>query len=532
MILENLPEFIKQSPIIPLMLSVLLLIIVLLQCMTKHIFYKVRLIFAFLLTFASALFLIFFDELKGWIEKSNGEINIRGYSIYLSFILIEVAVCVLLFFTIDFSLSNDKLNKELSKNINATKYYVLLDKKDRIKDISEMLLKDLKIEYKNVIHKNFFDVIELKYRIIGMNGEEAYKKDLKKYFEHYERKVKSGDINKFELDIEDENAVKSAIYFNESVVFSNDKYKGRILLGDKKNENTLMGVERDLEQKSNELDLIKSRFLSIIGKTTDGIFFNNLTNKSIWFNDVLVKKLLLNGNSIQANDFYNNIAPEDLALYKETMANLKGTDYEITYKYNTGAYSVYIKEKGYKIITENEVELSGVMQVVDDYGYEKTETNLDGIKTEVNMLSKLNELLASESVFEAVYIRMDNIPTINENYSRAVANNMMSQYASFFLRNYVDDNMLYRIGGLDFICFITNYNKMEKLKANLRDNEKILHPSCDFGKGKVIMDVYLGISFSNDTPIKKEIINNAKKALKVSLNAQYQSSYAYFKDIN
>ena len=73
---------------------------------------------------------------------------------------------------------------------------------------------------------------------------------------------------------------------------------------------------------------------------------------------------------------------------------------------------------------------------------------------------------------------------------------------------------------------------MEKLKANLRDNEKILHPSCDFGKGKVIMDVYLGISFSNDTPIKKEIINNAKKALKVSLNAQYQSSYAYFKDIN
>ena len=104
MILENLPEFIKQSPIIPLMLSVLLLIIVLLQCMTKHIFYKVRLIFAFLLTFASALFLIFFDELKGWIEKSNGEINIRGYSIYLSFILIEVAVCVLLFFTIDFSL--------------------------------------------------------------------------------------------------------------------------------------------------------------------------------------------------------------------------------------------------------------------------------------------------------------------------------------------------------------------------------------------------------------------------------------------
>ena len=75
MILENLPEFLKQSPLIPLMFSVLLLIIVLLQCMTKHIFYKVRLIFAFLLTFASALFLIFFDELRGWIEKSNGEIN-------------------------------------------------------------------------------------------------------------------------------------------------------------------------------------------------------------------------------------------------------------------------------------------------------------------------------------------------------------------------------------------------------------------------------------------------------------------------
>ena len=172
------------------------------------------------------------------------------------------------------------------------------------------------------------------------------------------------------------------------------------------------------------------------------------------------------------------------------------------------------------------------MQVIDDYGYEKTETNLDSIKTEVDMLNKYNELLSSESVFEAVYIRMDNIPTINENFSRAVSNNMMSQYAAFFLRNYVDDSMLYRVGGLDFICFITNYNKMEKLKANLRDNEKILHPSADYGKGKVTMDVYLGISFSNDTAIKKETINNAKKALKVALNAQYQSSYAYFKDIN
>ena len=100
MILENLPEFIKQSPIIPLMLSVLLLIIVLLQCMTKHIFYKVRLIFAFLLTFASALFLIFFDELKGWIEKSNGEINIRGYSNlihkknFINNILMKVFLCI------------------------------------------------------------------------------------------------------------------------------------------------------------------------------------------------------------------------------------------------------------------------------------------------------------------------------------------------------------------------------------------------------------------------------------------------------
>ncbi|MBQ3253290.1 MAG: diguanylate cyclase [Acholeplasmatales bacterium] len=520
----NYMDYFKQSPLVPLIFCSLLTVIILMQCFTKHRFLKVRLIISFLLTFLSALILAFNNEIKTTMDE---------YQEYINFILlgIEVIVCILLFTTIDLSLSNEKLQRELTKSLDETKYYVLLDKKDKIKEISSLLIKDLGIEASEAIGKNFFDVIEMRYSIIGFNGEEAFKNDLKKYFNNYGKKVTKDQINTLELSIQDDNAVVSALYFNESVIFSNEKYKGRVLIGDKKNEESLMGTERELALISSELDIIKNRFITILNKTSDGIYFNNLSQKSIWFNDILVKRLCLNGNSINLNDFYRNIHQEDIALYQDIMNNMKSDDYTVTYRYNTGAYYVYVKEEGHKIISDKTIELCGIMSVLDDYRYEKTETSLDSVGTESEMLARFKALQNSDTVFQVVHFKVASIPDINEKYGRAIGNMMLSKYVQIFKEKFVIDNFIFRVSGLEFVAFITNYNKMETLKTFLKNDEKILHLTAEYIGQKITADVFMGISYSNDTANPKDALSNAKDALRICSNPQFSSSYAYYRDI-
>ena len=520
----NLLDFFYQSPIIPLALSALITFIIIMQCFVKRMFFKVRLILSFLLTFAAGLLFFFHTE----IQNSNQDF--WKYTELFSLLGIDLIVCMLFFTTIDLSLSNEKLHKILTKSLDETKYFVLLDKKDKIKEISTLLSNDLDIKPENAIRKNFFDVIENKYRLVGLNGEEASKKMIKKYFEHYERKVQEGSKTTLELNILDDNAKHDALYFNENTVFSRGKYKGRILIGDKKNEETLVGMEKELNEKNSELDLIRSRFLSILYKTSDGIYFNNLNDKSIWFNDILVKRLFLNGNTIDSNDYYANIHPDDMPLYQDVLNNITD-EYSITYRYNTGSYYVYVKEQGNKVISGNTIELCGTMSVIDNYRYEKTDTALDSVGSEPEMLARFKALETNDAVFEVVHFRVATIPEINEKYGRGIGNMMLSEYVNFFKQTFIVDNYIYRVSGLEFVAFITNYNKMEMLKSQLRNEQHLLKPSATLGGEKIQTEVYMGISYSNDTPNPSDALSNAKNALKIAANDNYQSSYAYFKDL-
>ena len=117
-------------------------------------FFKVRLILSFLLTFAAGLLFFFHTE----IQNSNQDF--WKYTELFSLLGIDLIVCMLVFTTIDLSLSNEKLHKILTKSLDETKYFVLLDKKDKIKEISTLLANDLDIKPENAIRKNFFDVIE------------------------------------------------------------------------------------------------------------------------------------------------------------------------------------------------------------------------------------------------------------------------------------------------------------------------------------------------------------------------------------
>ncbi len=514
--------FFNQSPLVPLVFAFLADLIVIMQCISKRAIYKFRLIFSFIITAAVGVLLVFYNQILQLEDKFW--LNFTNYSL----IGIEFIIAVILFTSIDFSLSNEQMQRELTKSLDETKYFVLLDKKDRIKDISTLLLKDFDLSKEEVLKKNFFDVIEYKYRIIGINSTDARKDEIKRFYATYKREVGKNN-NDFEINVEDDRGVESAMYFKEINIFSNSSYKGRILFGENKTNDDLIGMEKDLKSKSERLDTIKTRFAFLLNKTNDGIYFNDLVNKKIWFNDTLVKRLCLNGNTIATEDFYKNVHPEDKTLLFDSIKEIRG-EYTLTYRYNTGSYLAFIKEVGKRIVTENGVELCGIMNVIDDYSFEHTDTPLDSIKGVSELHSKLKDLVEYNKSFLAVSFKINDIPTINEKYGRAIGTQMIAGFVERFKKNFAVENYVYRISGLEFVALITEYNKMESLKNYLREEDKLLVLKANYGSINLVTNIFMGLSYSNDEA-PANAVKNATAAMKVASSPNYTSKYAYYKDI-
>ena len=163
-----------QHPIVPLIFSVITVIVVIKQCFISHKFLKGKVILTFLMAFISVLIYAFYDNLK----EDELLIDFTNWGL----IIVDIIIGLLIISTINYSHSKDTLQAKLTNSINQTKYYVLLDKKDRITDISDLFLNDLNLEKNDVLGKNFYDILESKYYIIAFNNVECSRKDIKKYY--------------------------------------------------------------------------------------------------------------------------------------------------------------------------------------------------------------------------------------------------------------------------------------------------------------------------------------------------------------
>ena len=515
-------------PIIPLIFSALELILLIQQSIVKRHFFKIKTFISVLVLFIVVLTLVFYND----FEKVEYLKTIKIEYVNWALLGLSAIIALLFFTTIDFSNSSIKFQNELTKSINTNKYYVVLDKKDRIKDASELLLNDLKLNFSEIYGKNFFDVLETQYRIESVNDEAISKDELKKYYSSYHEKALPN--NKVKLDIgltsyEDGTAI--ALYFIETCIFNDTKYTGRILMGDKKSEENLIGMESNLASANKELDLLRSRFITVLDKTNEGIYFGNIDDNYIWFNDVLVKKLSLNGNTLSFEDFYKMIHNEDVMMYQDKLKEAK-EDYNLSYRFNTGSSYVYLKDKGKKIISDKTVELCGVIEILNDNSFEKTETILDSLKGEPELNARLTLLNRANKIYQIVVMNISSVPEINKEYGRAIGNAFLSQYVSTIKDNFVTENQIYRIGGLDFVLVLTDYRKMDVLKNNLYNGEKLLHQHINYASKEMDCDIYMGISSVDDSANHDICLDNAKQALGYAINPQFNSNFAYFKDIN
>lgn len=507
-------------PLIPLMLGVILLFLLIKQSIIRKKLLKGRLIFTFLIVLGCALILAFYSE----ISKDLNKLNIINWCLLASDLIISI--CYVIFCEI--SSSKEQFNKDLFLTLDKTKLYVLLDRKNRIKEISEKFLNDLEIDYNDAYNKNFFEVIEMKYQIFKLNGTNAEISDLNIFFRSPETKETS-----LNLEIHDKNGDASAYYLQQRPIYVFSKFKGRIFIGDKKSTEQLLGIEKNLAESTGELDMIKSRFITILEKTNEGIFFQNLTDRTIWLNDVLKEKLCLNNNEMLLADFIDNIHPEDLALYKEKHNSINNINprYSLSYRYNTGNRSIYIKEEGSRITNGKVVELCGIIRIIDGQKVDRNNSFIDKVYGEPEMYSSIDRLYKENQTFQVVLMKLTSIEQMNKKYGRAFGDMVISEYVKWINNKFVDVNLIYRVSGLEFVFIITDYRKMEILKKELANDEKILHMGIQFGNNKAKVEAAMGICYSSDGINSKDLYNKAQETLRICSKEQYLTNYAYYKDI-
>lgn len=516
----------ETHPVIPLIFSIIAVAIIIKQSIVKHEVLKYRLMISFLVVFILAFECIFYSDIKA-------DTTLNNISTYSS-VGFTVLLAVFFFFSVEASLTKNNFEREVVLSLDDSKYYVLLDKKEKVKDISSLFAKELGYSKKECLGKRLADLFDRNLNVLGFNGEETNNQMFFDYLSDIKNRCLEGNHNSLEIMYETKHNDEGALYLSESPLYVMGNYNGRLLIGDKKGEEALAGMEHDLVESNKELEAIKLRFLTLLENASEGISFVDIEEGSIWCNDSLASALNLNGNSLPVKDFRSLIHPDDLELYLAKIANLTSANpnFEFTYRFKTGAYYSFVKEIGRRIFGKNIDEIVSVSNVIRNNHYERTTiSELDNILSEPDLLARAEAYQVKNKPYQLGYFKVSSIPDINEKFGRNVGNMALSEYVKMIHNNFVNDNQIYRIGGLDFVAIISDLRKMDVLKNYLENHEKILHLDSRYGALEIHLEVFMGVALSSDFNTAKDCYKASLDALKFALKPQVQANYAYYKDI-
>ncbi len=481
--------------------------------------------------FAWAIICIFYDK---YIYDTMFELYIYGYAV-LTFLVFGI----LLYFSFKSSMlraHHYQLFIDSIKNTRFNVYYVV-DEKERIKDMSQSLLEELGLEFHEVNGKKLFDIFDKTIRFTKFNDVDVNNKTVREFYKPYKSQAREGVNEKREMVIQNYDGKSIVLNVVEQPVFIFKKYKGRMVIGEKKSDLTLLNAEKELKDSIAELNSIRHKFIATLEITEECIFYIDLDQKYVWGTNNFKDTLGLPGNTLGIDDYRDYIHQDDQIKYLKTMESLtkNNPNYSISYRFRIGDKFIWIKETGKRIFDdENSNVILGFVKKNETSGYEKMGTReLDGVGTEIELLTDVTRLYNDHRTFELLAIRLNNIPEVNEKYGRSVGNMMLNEYVRRIKQNFkTESSDIYRIGGIEFILTITDARKMEMLKKLFQVEKAPLNLNMEYGGISVSMDVRAGIAISStDASEANALIGCARYALKFATDENYAKNCCYFRDV-
>jgi GGDEF domain-containing protein len=523
-----------QHPIYPLLITFFTLVFVILQSIQNEKILKNRLALSFInLTIIVVVFVVYFQNPQ-IVETSSYQ------DIYIAFTFFVYFIFIVTIYTM-FKNANLKANhyQLFVKSIRNSRFnaYYVVDKRERIKDISTSLLQELDMEKEEVIGKKLFTIFNKSIRFTKLNQSEVNNRQLETYYLDYRKRAKPNDSEVQELMMLNADGNQILLHMVMQPVFSMGKYKGRMCIGEKKSDFDLITVEKELNERNTELESIRHKFIATLEISEEGLFYIDIDERTIWASDTLVEMLKLPSNLLDLTDFRRLIEPEDLKKYLAILGELtiNKKQYKTSYRLTVDGRYKWFKEKGKRLFEDqNSAIIMGTLNPLKTKHYQASNIDeLDDLKDQHDLLVAMKKRFDENKYFQIVVFHLKNMPKINEQFGREIGNMLMAEYIKKMRQTFVTESGdIFRVTGIEFAVLITDPRKIETLSIGIKGNKAFLNLKMQYGSIHTELEVFAGIATSlSDADDEHKLYQAAAQALRVAEKPQYDGHCCYYKDI-
>lgn len=520
-----------QHPIFVLIISLLLIVFKILHSIQDGKVHKFRLSVGVLNLFFIVFIFIFYET------------NIISNPLYLEIYMYYTFLLYLIFvisFIILFNQAIIKTNqyhlflrsiKDSKKNV----YYVV-DKRERVKDISQAFLDELEIPKDKVIGKKLFNVFNKKIRFVKLNNTEVNNKELENIYLQFRKDSKLGIVVHQELMFLNHEGNKVFLHITMQPIYSMGKYKGRLVMGEKRTDFDMLEIERELKTENKELLSIKHRFDAMLDLTDDAIYYIDLQDRTVWLSKKLQNLLGIRLEQIDLGDFRRFYHVEDLDKLQGRITDLLPNEpsYRENIRLKVNNRFTWVKDSGKRIFEDKENSIiMGAISLIPTKHFRMANIDfLDKLKDEDDLKDYLRELNKDAKYYQLSIVKLSNIPQINEEHSWAVGNLVMADYLRKLSKSFITDgDDVFRLSGLEFAVVITDTRIMSHIKQLRDEDRQFMDTVINLGAEKIKLKVNSGNSFSSDVDDVNNLLLAAKQALQFSLNPNYLEDYVYYREL-
>ena len=520
-----------QHPIYIIVVAVITLILVVVSSIQFEKILKFQMGLSFLNIAISLVSIFVFEKIR---ENTTMTWIYIGFTVFVY--LLFLGTFYSMFKTSTLKANHYQLFVKSIKNSKWNAYYVV-DKKERIKDMSTSFLIELGLEKEEVMGKKLFSVFNKTVRFIKLNNKEVNNRMLESYYSDFKNQAKPGYEEIDEIIMLNNEGVQVLFKLVTQPVYSLGKYKGRICVGEKRTDYDLLSVEKELNETSNELESIRYKFIATLEISKEGLFYIDLDQKTIWASDTLVEMLKLSNNQLNITDFRRRINADDLQKYLNVLSELtiSKTDYQTSYRIMVDSRYIWVREKGKRLFEDTSGSyIMGTLNPMQTKHFMSSNIPiLDDLGNHYEMMVFMHSLFQESKYFELVLFKLKNIPQINEDHGRDVGNMLMAEYIKNMFSTFITESgKIFRVSGLEFAAIITDTRKMGVLHQGIKQKKTFLNLSMEYGSINVELNVFAGIaSGGGDGTHEQEVYQQAVQALKIAENPQFENQGCYYKDI-
>lgn len=455
-----------------------------------------------------------------------GVSTLTFFYLFISLIIILISI-----------LNEYKISKRINSSLNNSPWrsILILDRKLKVKKISNDLLKTTGLELKDIIKKPLEDVLNKSIRIIKINGELINNKNTLLKLSNFILEIEKNKAYNYEIEYYDYDGTITVYQVILQASFNLNKFKGLILIGQLKSDFDMLGVEKQAKELGSELDIIKEQYVATINVLGEGLSFLMLKSNQRWINNILKESLSLGMNNILNDDFLKCIHPEDLIKYKNEVNSLnkEKTNLEISYRMFKDGIYLWYHEKIIYIHSENRPMLvSSINPVKTDHFMKTGILALDRLKGEDDLIITLNNLIKENRFFNLCLVKAQNLEEINKEHGRSFGNLILGEYVKKMFYSFADNEKeVFRVTGSTFAIVMKNREKITMLRRGSHQNDKYLNMKMTLGAINSELKVYAGITENQtDGYSGKELLKKSFDALGVALNSKYKGQVFYYRD--